>query len=292
MARYRGPVVLVAALAATVLAGPVAAQVDRSFADAIGPAIERSATAKGTLVALKDHECVFQQIACGQTITSSLGTHDCQLEDDTFYDLFDFSGQAGQTVTVTMSSNAVDAYLFLLDPPPDQVVVAEDDNGGGGTDARLVHTLDQTSTQWTIVANALDPFDTGPYTLSLQCSGGQAPPPPPDGFFADPNYPDFHFRVTIGQPGDTRPGTREPSCQPETVCVSGAVPGRSEAFLRILGPRPNGFLWPTIVRFTPSRLVVEMRQLSTGQTRTYVLPAVPPGTEELLGLQDRTGFQP
>jgi hypothetical protein len=74
--------------------------------------------------------------------------------------------------------------------------------------------------------------------------------------------------------------------------VSGALPGRSEAFLRIIGPRPNGFLWPTIVRFTPSRLVVDMIQRSSGASNQYVLPAVPPGTDDLPGLQDRLGFLP
>ncbi|HUF79422.1 MAG TPA: hypothetical protein VMR44_10955, partial [Thermoanaerobaculia bacterium] len=70
------------------------------------------------------------------------------------------------------------------------------------------------------------------------------------------------------------------------------LPGRSEVFLRILGPRPNGFLWPTIVRFTPSRVVVDMHQLSSGDTNSYNLPAVPPGLDDLSGLQDRTGFLP
>jgi hypothetical protein len=98
--------------------------------------------------------------------------------------------------------------------------------------------------------------------------------------------------VNIGNPGDTRPGTREANCQPETVCVSGALPGRSEVFVRIIGPRPNGYLWPTIVRFTSARVVVDIRQVSTNQTNSYTLAAVPPGVDELSGLQDRTGFLP
>jgi hypothetical protein len=114
----------------------------------------------------------------------------------------------------------------------------------------------------------------------------------PAGFFADPGYPGFCFRVTIGDPGSASAGTREPACLPETVCVSGALPGRSELFVRIIGPRPNGFLWPTIVRFTPSRVVVDIRQKSSGQTNQYLLPAIPPGVDELSGLQDRTGFLP
>lgn len=115
-----------------------------------------------------------------------------------------------------------------------------------------------------------------------------------EGWITDPQYPDFRFRVTI-TPNEESPiqGRKEPSCQPEVVCVSGALPGRSEVFLRIIGPRPNGFLWPTIVRFTPSRVDVEIEQLSTGHSREYVLDTVPPGdVTDLSGLQDREGFVP
>lgn len=290
MARLRPSLVLVAGLAATVVAGPAGSQTVQTRGEALGEAIERNLPFKGGVLAPK--ACVLMSIACGQTVSSSLTNDDCPLDDGTLVDFYEFTGQSGQRVTVTLTSNAFDAFLFLLDPTPE--VVATDDDGGGGTDARLVHTLDQTSNEWAIAANAFFPDQTGPYTLSLQCSGGPPPPPPPpsDGFFSDPSYPDFRFRVTIGEPGDQRTGTREPSCLPETVCVSGALPGRSEAFLRIIGPRPNGFLWPTIVRFTPSRLVVDVRQVSTGETQTYVLPAVPPGVDDLPGLQDRTGFLP
>ena len=74
--------------------------------------------------------------------------------------------------------------------------------------------------------------------------------------------------------------------------VAGAVPDRPELYIRILGPRPNGFLWPTLVRFTPSAVTVEIEQVSTGTTRVYELDAVGPGQDDLPGLQDRTGFLP
>lgn len=283
----RASLLLVATLAVTLAAGPAGAQTPPPRG---GQDLGRAQTFKGAELTPK--ACVAMEIACGETVTSRLTQDDCKLPSDgSLYDVYYFSGQSGQTVTIDLSSNAFDAYLGLFDP--DQNVVAQTDDGGGGTDARLVHTLDETSLDWAILANAY-PGESGRYDLTLQCSGGPPPPPPPpaDGFFSDPAYPDFRFRVTIGEPGDTRMGTREPSCLSETVCVSGALPGRSEAFLRIIGPRPNGFLWPTIVRFTPARLVVDIRQLSTGDLNTYVLPAVPPGVDELPGLQDRMGFLP
>lgn len=251
------------------------------------------------LLAPKQHECVAHEIACGQTVSSQITTHDCVTTDGSniYYDVWFFPGVAGQRITATMSSNQYDPFLILYDPDVNDV--AEDDNSGPGLDARIVFDIDQTSPDWSFVGTPLESNVTGSYTLSLQCSGQEPPPPPPpppancpSGFFSDPGYPDFCFRVNIGNPGSTIPGTREPDCIDETVCVSGALPGRSELFLRIIGPRPNGYLWPTIVRFTPSRVVVDVLQRSSDQMNQYILSAVPPGTDDLPGRQDRMGFLP
>jgi hypothetical protein len=84
----------------------------------------------------------------------------------------------------------------------------------------------------------------------------------------------------------------EPSCIDETVCVSGAVAGRSEIFLRVVGPKPNGRLWPTLVRFTTSTVEVWIEQVSTGEMRYYRLEGASPGDDDLTGLFDRQGFLP
>ena len=81
-------------------------------------------------------------------------------------------------------------------------------------------------------------------------------------------------------------------CVPETLCIAGALPTRTETFLRVIGPRPNGYLWPQIVRFTVAQVEVWVEQLSSGQVNYYLLPALPPNTDELSGLVDRTGFLP
>ena len=88
-----------------------------------------------------------------------------------------------------------------------------------------------------------------------------------------------------------RPARQEP-CLQETVCASGAVRGRSEVFVRIVGPKPNGFLWPNLVKFTTSRVEVWIQQVSTGAEKHYVLPAVSPDSDDLTGFFDRTGFLP
>jgi len=111
-------------------------------------------------------------------------------------------------------------------------------------------------------------------------------------FFTDPTYPDFAFLVEIDNGTEIRTGHREAACLPETVCVSGAIPGRSEVFLRIVGPKGNGRLWPTIVKFTTARVLVTIRQISTGQEQMYELAGASPGVDELPGLFDRQGFAP
>ena len=97
--------------------------------------------------------------------------------------------------------------------------------------------------------------------------------------------------VEIGE-GQTQCGAEEPLCLPETVCVSGAVPGRSEMFLRLIGPRPNGFLHVNLVRFTVSRVVVRIEQKATGVERTYELSVIRRPSTELTGLVDREAFVP
>lgn len=324
----------------------------------------------------------YGAISCGQTVSGTLTRQDCELNDGSFADFWEFQGVHGQPISVTMTSKQLDTYLILFDPISE--AVEHSDGGGGGTNARIAHTLSSTGS-WAIGANAA-PDETGSYTLTLNCSGsaGGSPAAPSnlrataisstevdldwddnssnetgfrvearadnevfqemggvsantkgttitnlepgttytfrvrarnangdslysnqatatlgedgegDGFITTSAIPDFQFRVRVTlQGGSTINGLRETNgCVPETLCVSGALPGRPEVFLRVVGPRSNGYLWPTIVRFTPSRVEVDIQQISTRILKTYVLPAVPPESDDLSGLLDREGFRP
>lgn len=110
-------------------------------------------------------------------------------------------------------------------------------------------------------------------------------------WLSTPELPGFEFQVTIT---GTEPvaGQAESDCIPETICISGALAGRQEVFVKVIGPRPNGFLWVQISRFTPSQVDVWVRQLSTGQVNQYTLDPVGPGSEDVSGLQDRQAFSP
>lgn len=123
-------------------------------------------------------------------------------------------------------------------------------------------------------------------------TGGPAPPAGAD-WLHDAAVPGFRVKVRIDQGGGaTIPGTKAPVCIPETICVAGALPARAELFVRMVGPKPNGRLWPTLVKFSTSRIEVWIQQLSTGELRYYELRGASPGVDELPGLFDRSGFLP
>lgn len=117
--------------------------------------------------------CSMGAIDCGRTISGSLNSADCGLDDGTYAEFWRFSGTAGQRIVATMRSTSVNSYLFLLDP--DAKVVAEDNDGGGGSDARIDFTLPH-SGLWVLAVNSLTPA-TGSFTLELSCPTTQPPPP-------------------------------------------------------------------------------------------------------------------
>lgn len=227
------------------------------------------------------------QIACGQTINADLGdAGECPVSADNGArreNRYSFTGEFGQVIEVSMTSPDFDTFLALY---KDGELIDADDDGGAGFNSLLETTL--TDGTYVLGAGHFEDNAAGSFSLTVDCTA----PPSFGEFLLDPQYPDFLFRAVI-QPSDTLSFQAAPEfCLPDTVCLSGAVPGRSELYLRILGPRPNGFLWPTIIRFTPSKVLVEIVQQSTLEVQQYILDAVAPANENLSGRQDRGGFSP
>lgn len=168
----------------------------------------------------------------------------------------------------------------------------------GSSSWEYLGTLDPNLTTATV--EGLDPSTTYTFrvraasdtALSAPSNEAKITTPAEDGFLTSAELPDFRIKVQIFPVGGSPIlGKKEIQCQSETLCVSGAVAGRPEVFVRVVGPRPNGYFWPTVVRFTPSRVEVEIQRISTGEVKRYTLEAVPANTGQLPGLQDRTGFQ-
>lgn len=120
--------------------------------------------------------------------------------------------------------------------------------------------------------------------------GGNGGPEPPAGtWLSSPELPGFEVKALIN---DATTGRREAACIPEALCLSGALSGRPEIFVKVIGPRPNGFLWTQVSRFTPSKVEIWLRQKSSGQINYYALTAVGATSDDVSGLQDREAFAP
>ncbi len=121
--------------------------------------------------------------------------------------------------------------------------------------------------------------------------GAVEPPadPPNGGWLVSDDLPGFEVKVRFGDAAE-RLGEAVPGCIAETLCVSGALADRPELFVKVIGPRPNGYLWVQVSRFTPSRAEVWIRRTATGTVRHYVLDPVGPTEADVSGLQDRQAF--
>lgn len=77
---------------------------------------------------------------------------------------YTFEGSEGASVTVTMASNEVDAFLLITDENGREV--AQNDDGGQGTNSQLTTTLPRDGT-YVIWAESLFGNESGSFTLSL-----------------------------------------------------------------------------------------------------------------------------
>ncbi len=116
------------------------------------------------------------------------------------------------------------------------------------------------------------------------------PPPPYGSWISSSDLPGFEAQVRITADATPLQGAKESDCIDETICVSGALAGRPEVFVKVIGPRPNGFYWLQLIRFTPSQVEVWLRQKSSQQINYYLIGAVTGGV--LRGLEDREAFLP
>ena|GEM_PF-5833597 len=88
-------------------------------------------------------------------------------DDDTYFNVHTFEGQAGEQIVIDLVSSEFDAYLLLSDPEGNKI--AEDNDGGDDSNARVVVTLTATGT-YEIVVNTYKPEELGNYTLNLRAA--------------------------------------------------------------------------------------------------------------------------
>ena len=108
-------------------------------------------------------------ITIGQSLSGTLSTSDCALEDGSFMDQFQVVVAANGRIQIDVTSTAFDAYLilYLRNPDGTKTAVGADNNSAGGTNARLTRDVLAGET-YVIGANSLLPSVTGAYQVSVQ----------------------------------------------------------------------------------------------------------------------------
>lgn len=136
-------------------------------------------------------------------------------------------------------------------------------------------------------------FATAPAAFESVLGEARKPrtPQPPGRWIESRMVPGFRVQARLTENGKTRLLTREPCNVAETFCLNGATAGVPDLLVRVTGPKPNGFYWPMMARFTPATYEVWIQQRKTGKVRYYRLSAPPAGSSQLDGLFDRQGFK-
>ncbi|MGH7614817.1 MAG: hypothetical protein ACREMW_12350 [Gemmatimonadales bacterium] len=111
--------------------------------------------------------CVDVWLTRGVQTNQQIEATDCD-RSGFFIDGYLLVLRAGQGVTITQSSTAVDAYLELFNLFT-STLVAFDDDGGGGSDALLTYTSTVTDI-YVVLAETFSTGETGPYTLSVSAA--------------------------------------------------------------------------------------------------------------------------
>jgi len=135
--------------------------------------------------------------------------------------------------------------------------------------------------------------DGGPLLHGQVRYAPAAIPSPPDGpWITAPGLSGFRVKARITTPAGKIAGAGVADCIVDTLCLSGAVAGRPELFVRVQGPRPNGYLWTILPRFTSSEIELWVEQTTKSDVNYYYLPPGQADDPNLPGIVDRTGFRP
>jgi hypothetical protein len=94
-----------------------------------------------------------------------LAPGDRQFDDGSYYRMYQFAGERGDTITAELRSQDFDAFLLLADRAGS--TIARDDDGAGGCDARLTHVLPYAG-RYRLYANTRFAGEVGRYRLTLR----------------------------------------------------------------------------------------------------------------------------
>ncbi len=135
-------------------------------------AVERGDVSSVSTLARGNQEQPILSLALnGQAIQGELREGDAQLQDGSYYDLYQFQGRAGQRVVLDMSSQQINPVLTLYrvvkssEGEKFEKIADNDDRAPGDFNARLVTEL-PTDGVYILVANSREGGESGRYTLN------------------------------------------------------------------------------------------------------------------------------
>lgn len=106
-------------------------------------------------------------IVDGEPLRSSLDNTSNLLPDNSYFNTHTFEGRAGQRISITMTSNQLDAYLLLYGP--NQEYLGKNDDHDNSRNARIDIEL-PTSGTYLVFANSYGAREEGPYELTVRTS--------------------------------------------------------------------------------------------------------------------------
>jgi hypothetical protein len=110
-----------------------------------------------------------RMIGTGQTLADRLTADDPRFDDGSHYHIYTVRASAGESLRITLRSEAFDAFLYFGQPagPDCEQACRADDDGAGGTDSRI-NAMIVTDGDYQIAVNTLSGGVTGDYTLSVE----------------------------------------------------------------------------------------------------------------------------
>ena len=121
---------------------------------------------------------VIVNLASNVLTNGDIGENDEEADDGSLFDAYRITARAGEQVTVTMRSTAVDSYLVLGRMVNGEwAQIAYDDDGAGGNNARVEYTFEEGG-EYIVRANTVGAGKTGAYTIRLERIGATPSPAP------------------------------------------------------------------------------------------------------------------
>ena len=128
-----------------------------------------SAVAVASAIAIGFSGFAIAQVAKGDTFTGNLAAGDEQLQSGEYQDSYTFTANAGDQITVDLTSTQFDPYLILIPPVGDQM---DNDDWEGSLSHSRIETTASSSGTYEVLVTSFAPGEMGSYVLEYDAGAG------------------------------------------------------------------------------------------------------------------------